>query len=268
MKLASTISMLIVVAIGAACALRPHIEYSLRAAKGACSVVNFPEWQFPERKFNDGLGGIKFPIDFGVLMFRLAANTSSTILVAADGDSGNGTWLTSNKYRMQLDNPAQLSLASEEDWNRATPLNLKDHHDFNVADDPRYPSGRYDPEPDTDIVYRGRVYRKTGKYWAGRGYREAVASIDGAWIMLQSYDGPLPSGKGFLQGGEPTEGPFYIDVFRASDGQPAFQIRGRLHHVEATYFYDSNGWALNHYMVLQLDSHRRSIVVCDPQKAH
>ena len=235
---------------------RPQIYYSVDEARGACTAVQFPEWQFP-----------KYPTDYGRFLFRKNPKGSGPVmLVAGDGSPGIGTEVSANKYRLNLDDPGHISPISDAEWDQAAKLPLVDHIEVRDPAQPKFSNGTWNPEPDAQVVYRGRSYEKAGRYWFDGGYRNAILSPDTNWLLLQSYDGPRPTGKGFMEGGEPTEGAFYLDVFHTTDAQRTFRVKGRLDRVEATYLGE-NAWAFDRYLILQLDSYRRSLLICNPAKA-
>ena len=229
-----------------------RLTYSLAGTNRACQEYRFPQWHFqafgtPEK-----------------MVFRSVGAPENHRVLAAVNAVEASAGISLEKYWISLADPSRIQPATQEDWDRASKLEVQ------IPERPALKPGAFTPEevPDSSPVsFHGRSFQKTGRYWVDKGSL-GIPSPDGHWIVLQSYDHDRGGGSNPISDGyEPASGPFYIDVFNTGTGKKSFTLTGELHNVTASSFYSNSGWLDGHHLILGLDLSYQALIVCDPTKA-
>jgi hypothetical protein len=222
---------------------RSGFHPSLADAEPYCTVVNFPEpWQF-------GLGNSgRSPAAYE---FRRLRNEPSSIILRPLAESYEKE--SGNRFVFDLNHPARVRLGTQQEWDRGTPIAL-DRNSLMTTD---VEWGQ------PQIAYRGRQYSRAGSEWAATR-DAALLAPGGKWLLLQSDKGTTV--KDALYGNGPTFGEAFAQVFDTATGVKRFEIRTKFNNVHSDYAQYHNGWLDDRHLMLDMDTHCRSIIVCDAEK--
>jgi len=254
-----------------------YLRILILIAVGALFGCGWQGFQFPRvTKGQNKLGVVRFPEAWtasgsdshkislydpeGLTARRAGANSSQEYLIFAmkgqiirnpdNPDEGVKSIESDNRYAVSLDGRFQVRPATAEEWNRAEQLpNTRQRIRMNQPNSPASKN-----VADEGLSYRGRIFGKTGIFWADPA---ALASPGGLWLAVFSYsskESPRTSWSP-LDGGTPQEpgpGEMFVDVYDTSSGEKILAGRAPYKNSPSILFNEAL-WVADKYFALPID---------------
>jgi hypothetical protein len=209
------------------------------AGKEYCREVSFPGgFRYPLRDSS----GLQYPTPFQEYEFR-EGNALGEFLVAGSFDTRFSPRYTTSKFRLSLSS-AKPTVAPIDDatWEQAAgkimPLQRKSI----------FPERTMLVEDQAE--FQGKVFPKTGPFWATPGDFATRLSPDQNWLVLQSTT-------------RPGRGKVFFDVFSVVTGAKLVTLEGPLLAVWPEELINRTGWLAERYFVIPTGQDFGGSVVCE-----
>jgi len=163
-----------------------------------------------------------------------------------------------SKYAVSFGS-GRVRKATDSEWNLAGPYLA-----FRLSTQEHWPIENYKP-----LVYRGRVFRKSGLTWPGESDIRLCSRLspEGDFLAVNSWDGTIQFGGGLfdLSIHQYVDGFYYVDIYNSDSARRVLLIQGHFHDVDPTDMFRKSAWISKRYFVLPLDfeNKMRNFVICD-----
>jgi hypothetical protein len=254
------LSMFLAGFITAQLSARERTTAELRSGEGVlCNELTVPKrWTVPPYERNRAvvieLDRLGFYLGYSMFELRqsarllLGAATEATIMP----ERNKSLLYSPDIYAMvQRKGKAVLEHASADEWNAA--LVLRPSGKSVAYGIPGLTNLGLDGKP---IQYAGHAFMPSGPRLQG-----GIASTDQAYLALMTWDGIDYPGD--ILTPHRTNGRFFIDIFRVSNGRKAALIQGTFHDIGPGEFVGQSFWIDGSRFVLPLSHDMRRLFVCE-----
>jgi hypothetical protein len=221
---------------------------SAKVVAGAahCREIHFPRWHATKAMKKAYMGRYLYG---WLYEFRRTTPASHEYLAAArDGFRG----YSPNKFSVNL-GTGRVRDATQAEWDSGA-----------VVPQITQPKGVFlPPKTDEGVLFRDRLFQKSGPQWPLITFEYARISPNEDWIAVQSWEG-RDYANGDIIAPRGGHGKFFIDLYDVSSGRKTVAIAGKERDtLEADGPLGLTFWLESRYFIVQLGSHLERMLVCE-----
>jgi hypothetical protein len=221
-----------------------------------CREIHFPGGWKPTKGMQKAQQNHFARFDFGSFYeFRKTTGVTQEYLVAAvDGGMAPPRDYSPNKFWVNF-RSGNVRHATQAEWDSGIVVPQRRHTKGVILP----------PQTDDGVLFRDRLFQKSGPQWPLITFEWARLSPDQKWVAVQSWEGKdYANGLGIIFPPRGGHGKFFIDLYEVSSGRKLAAIAGAERDtLEADEPLGLTFWIASRYFIVPLGSHIERMLVCE-----